>query len=145
MGWNVLETLLHPYETPGIGKYLEKLDPLGAKADKIVRKQLDPKLVDTSGQSYVNPFTGQVVKYRRGGKVNRFGDGGKVDDLTPRSNLPDKNAKQQAEEAKKKDAKREKYNDLAPRENLPPKKYAKGGSVRGDGCCAKGMTKGKFR
>jgi hypothetical protein len=26
----------------------------------------------------------------------------------------------------------------------PVKKYAKGGSVRGDGCCSKGHTKGKM-
>lgn len=67
------------------------------------------------------------------------------DDLAPRSNLPDKNASEQAKEAEKKDAKREKYNDLTPKENLPPKKYAKGGTVRGDGCCVKGKTKGRMR
>ena len=71
-------------------------------------------------------------------KPRKFAEGGKVDDLTPRSNLPDKNAAQQAAEAKKKDAKREKYDDLAPRESLPSKKYAKGGVVRGCGCAYTG-------
>ena len=89
----------------------------------------------------------QSMGMKCGGKVKakKFAKGGSVDDLAPRSNLPDKNAMEQARDAKKKQAPREKYNDLAPRESLPTKKYAKGGAVRGDGCCVSGKTKGRFR
>ena len=31
-----------------------------------------------------------------------------------------------------------------PKPKAPPVKMAKGGTVRGDGCCTKGKTKGRF-
>lgn len=114
---------------------------LGKFQDKVL-DTAEPIWTDPSKTSYVNPFTGEVVKYKKGGKVKKFSKGEETDDLTPRENLPDKNASEQAREAKKK-PKRE--DDLTPYENLPPKKFAKGGAVRGDGCCMKGKTKGRFR
>ncbi len=60
------------------------------------------------------------------------------DDLTPRSNLPDKNAEEKAREEKRRKPKQE--DDLTPYENLPPKKYAKGGAVRGCGKAYKGKN-----
>jgi hypothetical protein len=71
-------------------------------------------------------------------KKRKFSEGGAVDDLAPRGNLPDKNAQQQAAEAKRKKPKPE--DDLTPYGNLPTKKLAKGGAVRGCGCAVKGKN-----
>ena len=95
-----------------------------------------------------------------------------MDDLAPRRNLPSKeDLKPPARKSPPKKAppkkdplkkapplKKPKYNDdmddLTPYQNLPspedlrppepPKRYAKGGSVRGGGCEMKGKTRGKF-
>ena len=133
----LVEALLHPYRVPGIGKAIAKVDPLSAKLDKTVSDRLD--------YDYRPDKDDPKPWFKCGGKVKRkkFSKGGVVDDLAPRENLPPKNASEQAKDAKRKKPKPE--DDLAPRENLPTKRYAKGGMVRGDGCCVKGKTKGRFR
>lgn len=64
--------------------------------------------------------------------------------MARKDNMPDW-AKQVREDAKTKPKQDKAYNDsMVNTPAAPKKKYAKGGSVRGDGCAAKGKTKGKM-
>ena len=154
---DMLRKILRPH----LNSWAKKVDPLGTKIMTKVDKQwLDPTFDPNSPllrgpppPDYMKMYEegrlpgqpgGSVSALKCGGKVKRkkFSKGGSVDDLAPRENLPAKNASEQAKDAKRKKPKPE--DDLAPRENLPTKRYAKGGMVRGDGCCVKGKTKGRF-
>lgn len=64
--------------------------------------------------------------------------------MARKDNMPDW-AKQQIADEKAKPKQDKAYNDaMVNTPAAPKKKYAKGGSVRGDGCAMKGKTKGKM-
>jgi hypothetical protein len=63
----------------------------------------------------------------------QFAPGKDMSDVSPQDVA---DAKRRAKEAK--------AHDKATTTKPAPKKYAKGGSVRGDGCATKGKTKGRM-
>lgn len=129
----LLEVLLHPYETPGVGKVLGKLDP-GSKYldERIVRSRLD---YDTTQKKRKG---GKVKKYARGGgievrgktKCKFYAEGGKVSDAAKNDKLATDFLNQKPKAA-------------APKKPAPapkaPKKFARGGGIE-----LRGKTRGKF-
>lgn len=127
----LLEVLLHPYKTPKIGKYLDPFDI----DEKRVRPSLDPDtrlMKDKSRSSYVDPFTGKTVVYRKGGKVRikKYAKGGPV----PEDAQNDKLAPDFLNEKAK-----PKRPAPKPAATPKPKKFARGGGIE-----IRGKTRGKF-
>ena len=93
-----------------------------------------------------------VTMYKRGGKVKKYADGGiytskmgqppmDPEVARPSKKKPDPDAEVfTVEKLKGKKAPR----DLMPEDFKKPKKFAKGGSVRGGGCEQRGKTKGRM-
>ena len=94
-----------------------------------------------------------VTMYKRGGKVNKYADGGiytskmgqppmDPEVAKPSKKKPDPDADIFTSEKLK--GKKEAPRDLMPEDFKKPKKFAKGGSVRGGGCEQRGKTKGRM-
>lgn len=145
----LFEALLHPYETPGIGKTLGKIDPGSKKLDETVRKYLDPKMkkpVDPSASSYIDPFTGEIVNYRKGGKVKKYARGGGIEVKGKTKGKFYAGGGKVSDSAKNDklapDFLNQKPKAAAPKKPAPapaPKKFARGGGVE-----IRGKTRGKF-
>jgi len=94
-----------------------------------------------------------VTMYKRGGKVKKYADGGiytskmgqppmDPEVAKPSKKKPDPDA--DIFTAEKLKGKKEAPRDLMPEDFKKPKKFAKGGSVRGSGCEQRGKTKGRM-
>jgi len=122
-----LRSVIDPQYHPIYGKLFREGQPLGIfnAADDVNKRVTPQEYKDPSRSSYVNPFTGETVYYRKGGKVKakKCATGGKIDAAKNDKLAPAfLNQKSTAKAPKP-----------------APKKFAKGGGIE-----IRGKTRGKF-